>query len=371
MTENDLEEIQNLLRRFQKKMMTKATTVRGQWNCVTCLKNLSQVQLARRMNVFGINATMNDVAQIFHYMGFKKNTMNFEDFINLMEADPDLLGTKSRSISQPTDILDHESMYEYKKDLNRYCRSTTNFAPSRQSQGSYTPDQTPRRTKKSSKTFKSAKSQISKNSDFDTQTTRSKKQDDVIRTNKNRSNTNSDDDDHNYHQDDNYEEDHDQYHNHDYSGTMGDGTFSYEPCRTCLERSLPRTTSSKKIRDATLQSFSSSSIQRQEYDGTNKAFTRDTGTPLKTLVRKICEIAYAAHPSTWSCFLKWRDPHHDLLDADDLRNGLKYAENYIITKAEAQKVIDRYGGPMNHSTFAEMLHDGSQFNTTSTLTDDY
>lgn len=389
MNESSLEDIQNLLRKFQKKMMTKSTTVRGQWNCVTCLKKLSQVQLARRMNVFGINATVSEVAQLFHYMGFKKNSMNFEDFMNLMEVDPALLGTNTKSLSQPKELFEHETMREYENDYNNYCRNTTNYIPSASTRGSYAFDQTNRKTKKSSRPFTASTSQISKNSDFNSKSNRSRKQNDVIRSNKNRSNTNSDDDDryneqedHYTQQDDQYthqdnhhehEHDHDHDNDNDYSSTLGSsGTFSYEPCRTCLERSLPRTVSSKKTREATLRSFSSSSIQRQEYDGTDplKSITQNSGTPLRTLVRKISDIAYAAHPSSWSCFLKWRDPHHDLLDANDLRNGLKYADNYIITKAEAQKVIDKYGGPMNHSTFAEMLHDGSQFNTSKPFNDD-
>lgn len=373
MNENNLEDIQNLLRRFQKKMMTKSTTVRGQWNCVTCLKNISQVQLARRMNVLGINATMSEVAQLFHYMGFRKNSMNFDDFMNLMEVDPASLGTQSpRSLSQPKDLFEHETMREYENDYNTYCKGTTNYKPTSRTLDSTTSRRDNKKTKKVSRPFTASTSQISRNTynnntDYNTtQTNRSRKQDDVIRTTKNRSNTNFDDEDI-YNLEDN------QTHDHDHSNTIGNGTtFSYEPCRTCLERSLPRTISSQKTREATLQSFSSSSIQRQEYDGTEplKRITRDTGVPMRTLIRKISEICYAQSPSTWLCFLKWRDHHHDLLDANDLRNGLKYTSNYIITQADAQKVIDRYGGPMNHSVFAEMIHDGSPFNTEKTFTDE-
>lgn len=377
MHENNLENIQNLLRRFQKKMMTKATTVRGQWNCVTCLKNLSQVQLARRMNVFGINATMSEVAQLFHYMGFRKNTMSFDDFMNLMEVDPELLGTQTKSLSPKKELFEHETMREYENDVNRYCRNTSTLPTPSQTRNLNT---TNRKKKKTGNT----RPFISSNSDNLSPTNKSnKKKGELIRSNKNQSNsddepnnynntndthdynnTNNEENTTNYYNDSNYNQSHDQ--------ECSYGTFSYEPCRTCLERSLSRTVPSKKMRDATLKSFSSSSIQRQEYDGEDKlkTLTYSNGTPLRTLVRKISEIAYSAHPSSWSCFLKWRDPHHDLLDADDLRNGLKYAENYIITKADAEKVIDRYGGPMNHSTFAVMLHDGSQFNTSKVFTDE-
>lgn len=370
----NLEVIQNLLRNFQKIMKEKESTIRGQWNCLTLLEKLSQVQLCRRMNLFGVSASNIEVAQLFYYLGIKKNSMDYNDFINLMETNPDSLGPKTRRISQTKDI-EHETLKAYENDYNKYCRRTTTlrslFTAPGPTRGSYASEQTQKTTTKAARPFTASTTQYPKNNN----SRKSRKQNDVIRANPNRSNAIDEEDQYNAHNDQ-YNDD--QYysredHHNCCSNTLGNsGTFSYEPCRTCLDRSLPRDLTTKQAREATLRSFSNTSIQRQEYDGVDvsKTLNRDSGIPVIAIVRKISEIAYTNYPSSWACFLKWRDPHHDLLDANDLRTGLKHDNNLVLCQADAQKVIDKYGGPMNHSTFAVMLHDGSQFLKERAIDDD-
>lgn len=376
MSQNGIEEIQNLLRKFQNAMKAKSSTVRGQWNSVTCLEKLSQAQLARRMNVFGVNATNNDVAQIFYYIGVKKNSMDFNDFITLMETDPESLGAKSRSMSR-TKGIEHETLRAFENDYNKYCRRTGAFTPSVQTRTSFNTDLTQPKAKKIARPFTTTGTQITRESNYGTQFTKKRKQKNVIKTKINHGDGNINEENNNFSYDDdgqNYTESYDDnhHHHHNCSNTLGgSGTFSYETCKTCMERSLPFDKSTKKATETTLRSFSNSSIQRQDYDGTDplKTLNRSSGISMNDLVSTISDIAYTSCPSSWACFLKWRDPHHDLLDANDLRNGLKRENKLVISQADAQRVIDKYGGPMNHSTFAVMLHDGSQFNRERTFDD--
>lgn len=362
MSQRNLEDTQNLLRSIQKAMMAKSSTVRGQWNSITLLEKISQVQFARRLNVFGITASNIEVAQLFYYLGIKQNSLGFNEFMTLMETDPASLGPKSRRLMQSKDI-EHETLRSYEDDLNKYCRRTTTLTPSSQTRNTFASDLTQKSTRKITRPFTTSTAQIPKSS---------RRQKNAIKTNAKRSNANYDDES-NYAANNKNQYDESQYYNDDdhqnLSGVQnGSVTFSYEPCKTILERSLPRDRSTKQAREATLRSFSNTSIQRQYYDATDPSkFTREDGTPVKELVTQISDIAYTAWPNSWTCFLKWRDPHHDLLDANDLRNGLKHDNNLVISQAEAQRVIDAYGGPMNHSTFAVMLHDGSHFNPNNSI----
>lgn len=349
MSENSLEETQNLLRNFQKVMMAKSSTVRGQWNSITCLEKISQVQLARRLNSFGINVTNNDVAQLFYYLGIKKTGLGFNDFITLMETDPSSLGPKTRRLAKQTD-LEHETLRAFEDDYNKYCRRTPGYTPTQQTRNSITSKNTKKITRPYTASKGSGNLKSSRRQKFS-----------------NRPNNNA-----NYQ--DTYDNEESIYASHsndndypDPSNQLDDNiTFTYEPVKTILERSLPRDSTTKKAREATLQSFSNTAIQRQFYDGTNNNITmnydKNAGMTLKELVTKISDCAYIACKNSRECFYHWRDPHHDQLDATDLKNGLKHDNKVEISLADAQRVIDRYGGPMNLSTFAVMLHDGSHFN---------
>lgn len=360
MEEYTLEDVQNLLRTFQKTMQEKAQTVRAQWNLITCLETISQVQLARRMNVFGIRATNQLVAQLFYYLGFKFNSMKFSDFVNLMETSPESLGTKSRSISRGKDVL-HETLRAYEDDYNKYCRRTQAYTATTSTRQSGAQDLTQKRTRKVARPYTAANGQQqTRMAKYGSQIASARRQKGSVKAN--RAND--------YHHEE--EDVHCDNHCSQSNGGGDSGAFAYEPSRTCFERSLPRDLSSKKTREATLRSLSNTSIQRQDYDGIDsyKAIPQNNGMSMRELLKTITDVAYSAHPNTRTCFLKWRDPHHDLLDAEDLRSGLKHDNKIVISKAEAQKVIDKYGGPMNQSTFAMMLHDGSQFNTEAFIGDD-
>ena len=342
MSENNLEEIQNLLRNIQKVMMAKAATVRGQWNSITCLEKISQVQLARRLNSLGINATNIEVSQLFYYLGIKRTGLGFNDFITLMETDPSSLGPKTRKISQKNDI-EHETLRAYEDDYNTYCRRTVAFTPSIQTRNS---------SKKITRPF------TSKGTNNSSQLRSSRRQKNANRPSINTKYTEPDEQEENI-----YASTNDNNNDNPVEDVI---TFSYEPCKTILERSLPRNSISNRTRNATLQSFSNTAIQRQFYDGTDAVDASNqeaaAGMTIKELVTKISESAYVLCKNSRECFYKWRDPHHEQLDATDLRNGLKHDNKVEISQADAQRVIDRYGGPMNLSTFAIMLHDGSHFN---------
>lgn len=350
MSENNISDIQNLLCNFQKAMKAKASTVRGQWNSITCLEKISQVQLCRRLNDFGITATNNDVAQLFYYLGIRKNGLGFTDFISLMETDPSSLGPKTRrfsKIEQSKDLLEHQTLRSYEDDLNKYCRRTANYTPSIQTRASQ------KNTKKITRPYTAPKSS---NNSYQTKTPRKQK-------NSNRPNIYSNQLDQDYNEDDQYVSREDQPIS---SNQLEDAvTFTYEPCKSILERSLPRDKSSRQSREATLKTFSNTAIQRQYYDGTDTVHSfnnNDSGMSLRELVTLISDVAYTACKNSKECFLRWRDPHHDLLDAGDLRRGLKKDNKQEISQADAQRVIDKYGGPMTLSTFSVMLHDGSHFN---------
>lgn len=350
----NLERIQELLRNFQKTMQAKNSTVRGQWNSLTLMEKISQVQLARRMNLFGVQATNEELAQLFYCMGFKNNSMGYNDFITLMETDPSQLSPKTRKISQKTGF-EHQTLHAYENDYNKYCRRTATFTPSATTrQQSFQSDLTTKKVKKVTRPFTASKTSNNSNHPINP-----KKAKNVIR--------NSPKDEF---YDDQYQENSNE---HTKSCHCFDsGTFSYEPCHTCLDKTLPKDKSNKQMREATLRSFSNTSIQRQSYDGidVSKVLSRDSGISTKDWIAKISDIAYTNHPNSMSCFLKWRDSHHDLLDANDLRNGLKYENNITISMADAQKIIEKYGGPMNQSTFNVMLHDGNIYKNEKPF-DDY
>lgn len=342
MSETNLEQIQNLLRSFQKTMTSKSSTVRGQWNKITCLEKISPVQFARKLNSFGINTTNIEVTELFSYFGIKKTGLGFTDFISIMETDPSTLGPKTRRLN--SQVNEHETLRAFEDDFNKYCRRTKAYTPTIQTQS---------RSKKITRPNIPSKGI---NGSSNPRSSRRQK-------NSNRPSMYS-----------NYEEpnnDSNNYEENIYENTTDNNndivTFTYEPCKTVLERSLPRNSLS---RDATLKSFSNTAIQRQFYDGTvgpEKANDEYGGTTIKELVTKISDSAYILCKNSRECYYKWRDPHHDQLDATDLVKGLKHDNNVEMSLADAQRVIDRYGGPMNLSTFSVMLHDGSHFNPNKSL----
>jgi hypothetical protein len=60
------------------------------------------------------------------------------------------------------------------------------------------------------------------------------------------------------------------------------------------------------------------------------------------------------------CYIKWRGAH-ELLDANDIRDGMAKDGNMVIPLKDLQTIIDGYGGPMTMSGFVRMLGDGAKY----------
>lgn len=60
------------------------------------------------------------------------------------------------------------------------------------------------------------------------------------------------------------------------------------------------------------------------------------------------------------CYAKWRGGHN-LLDANDIRDGLAKDANILVPLRDIEMIVNHYGGPMNMSTFVRMLADGTRY----------
>lgn len=97
----------------------------------------------------------------------------------------------------------------------------------------------------------------------------------------------------------------------------------------------------------------------QFVDGTPKPKPDDLA--LKKMIAKIADIAYQCHHGSKECFFKWRNFHHDRLTAEDIKTALEHDAKFVISLEDAQRVVDKYGGPMTHVTFEKMLCDSSKY----------
>lgn len=148
---------------------------------------------------------------------------------------------------------------------------------------------------------------------------------------------------------------------------LNEGEHSYYTCKTIRDREqnvLP-------ISDIrTMESLSNTSIQRQKYDGPitdRKSFK--TKTSLKKTLAIISDVAYATDPNSWNCFLRWRDPTKDTIDAQILFNALQRDQKVNLSLSDVQNVIDKYG-PLNQSTFKLMLTEGARYSLQKDFDDD-
>lgn len=146
-----------------------------------------------------------------------------------------------------------------------------------------------------------------------------------------------------------------------------EGGHSYYTCKTIKEREL----TSLPLSDMkTIDSLSNTSIQRQQYDGPSSTRrTFKSKTSLKKTMATISDIACSVDPSSWSCFLRWRDPTKNTIDAQDLASAIQRDANVRLNLADVQKVIDKYG-PLNQNTFKLMLTEGHRYSMSGNFDDD-
>lgn len=141
---------------------------------------------------------------------------------------------------------------------------------------------------------------------------------------------------------------------------------NYYTCRSIKEREV-NTMPLSDIR--TLDSLSNSSIQRHKFDGPDSKKSFKSRTPLKRTLATIADAAYAIDPSSWSCFLRWRDPTKDTIDAQDLINAIQKDQKILLNLADVQRVIDKYG-PLNQMTFKLMITEGAKYSLYKDFDDD-
>lgn len=292
-------QIQSIVCAFQKLMQQKGFSLRTQWDELTIMPTqiLSKATFLQRISSYGLVLTDDEISTFWDYFNLKPNSVDFNDFTRIMRE------------TFPTNT---QNDFPVSFHINDYNRSVT---PSVNQRPSY--NQT------------SFQASPQRNRSINASATRSgqRNQQDVIRRTKN------------YDSDD-------------------EGEYSYYTCKTIKERELPPLLPSE-IRN--FDSLSNTSIQRQKYDGpatSRKAFKPKIS--LKRVIATISDAAYAADPCSWTCFLRWRNPTKDTIDAQDLINGMRKDHKIDLSVTEAQMVIDKYG-PLTQNTFKLMLTDGARY----------
>lgn len=84
------------------------------------------------------------------------------------------------------------------------------------------------------------------------------------------------------------------------------------------------------------------------------------GLPLPQLIEVVSKHVARSFKSSKAAFGKWRGKN-DFLNAQDLRNGLARDCDILITREDANSIVQQYGGPMNMSSFVRFLSDGSKY----------
>ena len=78
------------------------------------------------------------------------------------------------------------------------------------------------------------------------------------------------------------------------------------------------------------------------------------------LVEVIAKQVSRVSRGSKQCYTKWRGTN-DLLDANDIRDGLARDANILVPLRDLQLIVSHYGGPMSMSTFVRMLGDGARY----------
>lgn len=110
----DTQRIQTILTDFQKRMRKNGVTNKAIWAAFTSLPSISTVQFARRLNSYGITVTNREVSSLWKYVGIKTNSMNYDDFVKIMQASPSSLPSSARTKKRSSVNLSPE--YEQESD---------------------------------------------------------------------------------------------------------------------------------------------------------------------------------------------------------------------------------------------------------------
>jgi hypothetical protein len=81
-----------------------------------------------------------------------------------------------------------------------------------------------------------------------------------------------------------------------------------------------------------------------------------TSQLIALLSKKVSQVSRGSR----QVYMRWKGPH-DLLDANDIRDGLARDVNILVPLRDLNVIVGQYGGPMNVSAFVRMLGDGGKF----------
>lgn len=306
----DLQQIKGIVTSIQKAMQKRGYSTKTQWDDLTISPAdvMPKSAFLQRLSLYGINLSNNEVRALWNYFDIQPHSIRYDDFANIMgKTFPSPYQDESRVSYNSGDYLQSRPFTTSASQRSAYQTS---------SQRPYT---TTQRTRQMNLNPQSS-------------------QQDVIR----RSRNIDPEDDYQYEQ-----------------------SHIYNSSKTIKEREI-RTVPYSDIR--TLDTLSNSSIQRQNFDDTPKKSFKSR-TPLKRTLATISDCAYSSDPSSWSCFLKWRDPTKDTIDAQDLINAIQKDHKIQLNLADVQRVIDKYG-PLNQMTFKLMLTEGSRYSLYKDFDDD-
>lgn len=475
----DPQRLQTILSEFKKRMQKNGATNKARWNAFTSMPTISPVQLARRLNSYGITVTNREVADLFKFVGLKSNSMHFDDFVTIMQISPDSFEApstrpktakttkKSVYAAPPSDTQetvsavprprlgrnaddssqskqprpstsdpkkskphvqidprfiqpskkpvaqtsypeeeDYEDIYGSPEMPPRYSQGDDqfddeeNYGYSKKCADSYEDEEyvqsqhssQQRSTRSGSKgspkksnnsgidddlldqgTYDSADHQIQNEyDDFDDDESYQRMQ----RAKRAAQYEDEVDDDDSYQRTKKaaqYEDDDDLYQRKRVPGQKGNknqepelfsrihssNSPNKQPPSGARNNLDPQIFGNRNI-SSSRSSARSSTIDRDNEEDQIKNVERIEGLPLKKLISIISEHVYSSYPNSKSCWMKWRGLHN-ALEAQDLRNGLAKDSQILISQEDADKIIQKYGGPISHSTFARLLSDGTQF----------
>lgn len=313
----DIQQIKRVVSSIQKVMQQKGFSIKTQWDelAISPTNVLPKSFFLQRLSLYGLNLSNNEVKWIWNYFDIQPHSIRYEDFENIMKATfPSPYRDESPS---PYSLSDYQQSRPFTTQSQRTNYQTTSLrerslGTQRQNQTNYAPQGN---------------------------------QQDLIRKTRN----------YNQEYDDDY---------YDQTG------HKYNSCNTIKEREI-RTMPLSDIR--TMDNLSNSSIQRQRFDGPDSTTLRKSfrsRNPLKRTLATISDCAYSSDPSSWSCFLRWRDPTKDTIDAQDLINAIQKDHKIQLNLGDVQKVIEKYG-PLNQMTFKLMLTEGARYSLYKDFDDDY
>lgn len=304
-------QIKSIVCAFQKLMQQKGFSTQTQWDELAMMptKILSKSAFLQRLSSYGLDLTDDEVNSFWDYFNLRPRSISYEDFEKIMK--------KTFPAQQQVD-------FQVPSNYNQSRPSTT------ATQRSY-PTRNAIQHPAQQERLIDSQQQI--------QTATQNNEQTMMRKTR----------------------------NYDYSDDDDQKGHSYYLSRSIKQKE----TNALPISDLkTFDSLSNSSIQRQKYDGplTDRKSFR-TRNSLKKTLATISDAAYACEPNSWNCFLKWRDPTKDTIDASDLVSALSRDANVHLNLADVQKVIDTYG-PLNQHTFKLVLTDGHRYSMRGDFNDD-